>query len=75
MSANDKTQAATDRLLGVKERQIIVDPPGHSDAKSGRKDVYTQAHAAAICRQSRSCCSGNNFNIRRRASKCRSASA
>ncbi len=47
MSTNDKAQAAMDRLLGVREPQIIVERPGGGDVKPGRKDVYTQAFAAA----------------------------
>jgi hypothetical protein len=47
MNANDKAQLAMDQLFGVREPQIIVERPGHGDAKSGRKDVYTQALAAA----------------------------
>jgi hypothetical protein len=46
-NSGDKAQVAMDRLLGVREPQIIVERPGHGDGKSGRKDVYTQAFAAA----------------------------
>src|SRR6266851_403033 len=46
LNSADKAQLAMDRLVGVKEPQIIVERPGHSDAKSGRR-VYTQALAAA----------------------------